>query len=102
MQFGTGWLTRPRREWNYSHTACHCCVVTVAPGLGLLLDETIFEHYNQRYEREKRENRGMSAIGDVHVPLSLDAIAEQVMSFKKDVIYPHIVKEELERRPFGK
>jgi hypothetical protein len=73
----------------------------VAPSLGLLLDETIFDHYNKRYEREKRENGGMSAQGDVHIELSLAAVADQVHAFKKNVIYPHIVKEELASQPFG-
>lgn len=72
----------------------------MAPGLGLLLDETIFDHYNQRYEREK-SNRGMSAQSDVHVTLSLSAIADQVDAFKKTTIYPYIVQEELTNRPFG-
>ena len=72
----------------------------MAPSLGLLLDETIFDHYNQRYEREKREKRGTSAQGDVHVPLSIAEIADQVDAFKKNVIYPHIVAEELNKRPF--
>ena len=75
--------------------------VLVAPSLGLLLDETIFDHYNKRYEREKRENHGMSAQGDVHIDLSLAAVADQVYAFKKDVIYPHIVREEIEKQPFG-
>ena len=73
----------------------------MAPSLGLLLDETIFDHYNKRYEREKRENHGMSAQGDVHVELSLAAVADQVYEFKTKVIYPHIVKEEIEKQPFG-
>ena len=73
----------------------------MAPGLGLLLDETIFDHYNQRYEREKRENRGMSAQGDAHVELSLAAIADRVEKFKRESIYPHIVEEELAKQPFG-
>ena len=72
----------------------------MAPSLGLLLNETVYDHYNLRYEREKRENRGVSAQGDVHVPLSIAEIADQVEAFKKNVIYPHIIAEELNKRPF--
>ena len=67
----------------------------MAPGLGLLLDETIFESYNTRYDKEKEAHEGTA-----HVRLSLDAISDAVQQFKRARIYPHIAQTELQDRPF--
>ena len=67
----------------------------MAPGLGLLLDETIFESYNTRYDKEKEAHEGTA-----HVRLSLDAISGAVQQFKRARIYPHIAQTELQDRPF--
>ena len=70
----------------------------MAPGLGLLLDETLFDSYNKMNEEKKRKQVG----AEPHIHINREACGVgTVDAFKLKVIYPKIVAGELKDRPFA-
>lgn len=60
-----------------------------APGLGLLLEEVHYDHYNKRYEK-------------THAPMCWKSMEDEVERFRRDSILPVIVKgEKVDRSMFN-
>ncbi|KNE59209.1 tRNA pseudouridine synthase A [Allomyces macrogynus ATCC 38327] len=56
--------------------------VPKAPGLGLLLEQTLFDVYNKRAKDQDRD------------AIDFDAHKDEILAFKKQFIYDNIVREE--------
>ncbi|XP_026500207.2 pseudouridylate synthase 1 homolog isoform X1 [Vanessa tameamea] len=63
-------------------------MIPTAPGLGLMLDKVHYEKYDAKFK-------------DSHESLSWDAEEEAVERFKREQIFPNIVKGEIEDNSMG-
>ncbi|XP_046972184.1 tRNA pseudouridine synthase A isoform X2 [Vanessa cardui] len=63
-------------------------MIPTAPGLGLMLDKVHYERYDAKFK-------------DSHESLSWDAEEEAVERFKREQIFPNIVKGEIEDNSMG-
>ncbi|KAK7790827.1 hypothetical protein R5R35_013310 [Gryllus longicercus] len=61
--------------------------IPVAPGLGLVLDEVHYDHYNTRYGKD-----------GIHEPLDWTEVEEDVQHFREKYILPTIVETELKEQ----
>jgi tRNA pseudouridine38-40 synthase len=73
----------------------------MAPGLGLLLDETIFTHYNDRNRTAKEKQSQADRNVEPHTNVTVDSVRGAVEAYKLNTIYPSIVAEELRTKPFA-
>ncbi|KAL3316921.1 tRNA pseudouridine synthase 1 [Cichlidogyrus casuarinus] len=55
-----------------------------APGLGLLLDKVMFDHYNKRYGSD-----------GIHQTIDWDRYKDTIEPFKQKFVFDHIMQEEL-------
>ncbi|KAJ3355369.1 tRNA pseudouridine synthase 1 [Allomyces javanicus] len=63
--------------------------VPKAPGLGLLLEQTLFDVYNKRAKDQDRD------------AIDFDAHKDEILAFKKQFIYNNIVREEHDAKCFA-